>query len=320
MAGTAGSASIGAGDPDRDAVGAIQDLLIGFGNPQLPDVRLSSYGNFGSMTAAAVQQFRANHGLPDSGLVDSACLIAMAQGKPTDPMASRSYIALGLNLEVSAMTYFMTLTTLFETNGRFKLVNLNTDRSGLSLGVIQWAQKPGRLSELLMASRNADAGWFSNAFGGDDVAAGLLAHVAKPNGGVDPSGATTDPNYDLVAEPWVSRWHAVALDPVFHSAQVSLATADFQSAFDQMKGHATLITSRRGVGFLLDVANQHGIGGALSIYDAVVSEGISESDLLKAMRDESVNRMTAQFGAGSNEVQSTASRRNWFLTTPALAG
>jgi hypothetical protein len=235
-------------------------------------------------------------------------------------MASRSYIALGLNLEISAMTYFMTLTTLFETNGRFKLLNANTDRAGLSMGVIQWAQKPQRLNELLTASHAADAGWFSNAVGGDDAAAGLLAHVAKPNGGVDPSGATTDPDFDLVAEPWLSRFHAVALDPVFHGIQVSLATADFQSAFDQMKGQATLITSQRGTGFLLDVANQHGIGGALSIYDTVVSDGMAESDLLKAMCDESVNRMTAQFGAGSNEVQSTASRRDWFLTTPVLVG
>ena len=66
MAGTPGVALLAAGDPDRDAVGAIQDLVTGYGNKQLPDVRLPAHGNYGSTTAAAVQQFRANNGLPPS--------------------------------------------------------------------------------------------------------------------------------------------------------------------------------------------------------------------------------------------------------------
>src|SRR5271157_3775034 len=71
MAGSPGVAPVAGGDPDRDAVGAIQDLLTGYGNRQLPDVRLPAHGNYGSMTAAAVQQFRANNGLPPSSEVDS---------------------------------------------------------------------------------------------------------------------------------------------------------------------------------------------------------------------------------------------------------
>jgi len=315
-----GVAPIATGDPDRDAVGAIQDLLSGYGNNQLPDVRLPGHGNYLSMTEAAVQQFRAANGLLPSNQVDSDCLIALASGKASDPRACRSYIALALDLEVGAMTYLTTLTGLWEANARFALLNLNTDRNGLSFGIIQWAQKPGRLQEVLSAFYSADAARFSNLLGGDIAAAGLLAHVAQPNGGVDPvSGATTDAAYDLIAEPWVSRLRAAGLDAVFQTVQVNLATADAQSAYDRMASHASLIASQRGVGFLLDVANQHGVDGALSIYDAVFTGGLSESALLQAMRDESVQRVSVQYGAGSAEAQSTASRRDWFRTTPVLA-
>ncbi len=320
MVGAPGVAPIVPGDPDRDAVGAIQDLLSGYGNTQLPDVRLPAHGNYGSMTAAAVQQFRAHNGLPPSNQVDSDCLIALARGKTSDPMACRSYIALSLDLEVGAMTYLMTLTGLWEADARFALLNLNTDRAGLSFGIIQWAQKPGRLKEVLSAFHGADAGRFSDLFGGDAAAAGLLAHVAQPNGGVDQaSGVTSDVAFDLIVDPWVSRLRAGGLDPAFQAVQVNLATADAQSAYDQMAPHTSSIASQRGIGFLLDAANQHGVTGTLSIYKAVFTSGLSESALLQAMRDESVRQMSAQFGPGSAEAQSTASRRDWFRTTPILS-
>jgi hypothetical protein len=320
MAGTQGIEAIGFGDLDRDAVGAIQDLLTGFGNKRLPDVRLPSHGSYGPMTATAVQQFRADNGLPNSDRVDSDCLIATAHGTPTDPMACRSYIALGLDVEVGVMTYLMALTGLWEANARFALLNLNTDQAGLSFGVIQWAQKPGRLKEILSAFRDADAERFNNSFGGDGAAAGLLTHVTKPHGGVDlASGETTDPDFDLIADPWPLRFRAVGLDPVFQRVQVTVATADAQDAFDQMKNHASLITSQRGVAFLLDVANQHGATGALAIYNAVFVPVLTESGLLQAMRNESVRRVSGQFGDDSPEAKSTASRRDWFLTTSVLS-
>jgi hypothetical protein len=56
-------APIGTGFPDRDAVGAIQDLLLEYGNNQLPDVRLPAQSSNLPITAAAVQQFRADNGL-----------------------------------------------------------------------------------------------------------------------------------------------------------------------------------------------------------------------------------------------------------------
>jgi len=51
--------------------------------------------------------------LPPSNQVDSDCLIALARGNASDPMACRSYIALTLDVEVTQMTYSMTLTGLW---------------------------------------------------------------------------------------------------------------------------------------------------------------------------------------------------------------
>jgi peptidoglycan hydrolase-like protein with peptidoglycan-binding domain len=319
LAGTPGVAAVKPGDPDREAVGAIQDLLRGLGNRSLPDVRTASYGNFGSMTARAVREFRSSHGLPDSDAVDTDCLAAMAQAKPADPLASRSYVALGLDVEVGAMTYLMTLTGLWEANAKFALLNLNTDRAGLSFGVIQWAQKPGRLKEVLDAFHDADPARFAECFGGL-VASRMLMHVAKENGGVDKNtGKTIDPDFNLVEAPWAGRFVNCGLDPFFQRIQVTLATIDAQSAFDAMKNHVPLIASERGIGFLLDTANQHGPNGALSIYGAVTRPGMAEGEVLKAMRDESVRRVSAQYGPTSAEAQSTASRRDWFLSTPVLS-
>ena len=314
-----GTAPLAPGDADRPAVGAMQDLLSGFGNRQLPDVRSPSYGNYGPMTASAVQNFRASAGLPAGNFVDAPCLQALVTRTPVLPMACRAYLALTLDLQVDEMMYLTTLTGLWECNARFPLLNLNTDRAGLSFGVIQWAQKPGRLTEILSAFRTADVLRFEGCFGGNGVAAGLLAHVAKANGGLNAStGTTIDPAFDLISPPWTGRFQTAGLDPVFQRVQMTSAAAAAQNAWDQLSPKTTLITSQRGIGFLLDVANQHGPAGALSIYTAVVTPLLDEQQLLQAMRDESVRRVSAQFGAGSAETQSTASRRDWFLTTTVL--
>jgi peptidoglycan hydrolase-like protein with peptidoglycan-binding domain len=318
--GAAAAAPIAPSDSDRDAVGLVQDLLIGFGNTNLPDTRLPSHGSYGGLTTAAVQKFRAKHGLPDSDSVDQDCLLHLAREKPADPMASRGFIALVLDIEATQMNCLMTLTALWETSGRFARLNLNTDRAGLSFGLIQWAQKAQRLNEILVALRDADTARFNRTFGGMDTAAGLVTHTAKPHGGVDPgTGKTTDPDFDLTAEPWKSRFTTAAIDPFFQRVQVTVATNDLQSAYDALKDHVSGIRSQRGIGFLMDVANQHGPAGALSIYDKVLVPAMSEPDLLRAMRNESVRRVAAQFGPDSAEAKSTAARRDWFLTAAALS-
>ena len=60
--------------------------------------------------------------------------------EPADPVANRSYVALGLDIPVSAITDLVTLTGVWDAGARFARLNLNTDRVGLSFGLIQWAK------------------------------------------------------------------------------------------------------------------------------------------------------------------------------------
>jgi hypothetical protein len=104
-----------------------------------------------------------------------------------------------LNFDWSGLTKIVILTSILEGQGTFGAMNLNTDKAGLSYGIIQWAQKPGRLHEILQAFSDANADAFTAIFGGGDgsVASDLLAQTVKPNGGVDSSGETTDDKFDL---------------------------------------------------------------------------------------------------------------------------
>lgn len=67
------------------------------------------------------------------------------------------------------------------------------------------------------------------------------------------------------------------------------------------------------MGFMLDLSNQFGDGGARKIFQAVVEDGMAVGDLLQAMADESVARIQDPFKAG------TQARRQHFITTTFLS-
>jgi hypothetical protein len=80
------------------------------------------------------------------------------------------------------------------------------------------------------------------------------------------------------------------------------------------------VQSERGVGFLLDVANQHGDGGLSRILQKVTAgHQLAESDLLAAVAAESIALVRAKFGDASAEARATEDRRNAFRTTPLLS-
>jgi hypothetical protein len=149
---------------------------------------------------------------------------------------------------------------------------------------------------------------------------GLLAHTAREHGGVDPaSGKTVDPRFDLIREPWRSRFEALGCNRDMQKTQVRAALAAFRVSAARIAGEMPAINSERGVAFALDLANQHGDGGAAGIYQAVFRPGMAEPVLLAAMERESVRRVAAQYGERSDEAASTASRRRFFRTTPWLS-
>jgi peptidoglycan hydrolase-like protein with peptidoglycan-binding domain len=313
--GAAGAQPVGPGDPDKESVGAIQDLLRGHGQPFMPAPPAPDYGNFGNRTKAAVNAFRSQHGLDAADTVDTAMMQALIQTPAPKPVASRPYITLALDLEWSGLTKIVALTSILEGQGAFAAMNRNTDKAGLSFGIIQWAQSQGRLHEILQAFATADAAAFNTIFGGGDaaLAAGLLQHAARPNGGVDAIGATTDARFDLTDDTWIARFQAAALSQPFQKVQMAAALAAFQSALNSLKGYAPEFTTERQVAFMLDLANQFGPGGARSLYRATAQSGQTAAEHLSAIAGESVNRIAASAKDG------TRNRRNLFLTTALLA-
>lgn len=305
---------------DRQTVGFVQDLLIGQGFANLPGVLGPGRGTFGPHTTDAVREFQQRVSLPVTGAVDHQTLDALVRIPWKIPFACCPYLTLVLDTAYTGMARLVSLTAQFEGAGRFTAMNRNSDRAGLSFGLIQWAQKPGRLNELLRALQARQPARYVQILGGgsEATAQDLIAHTAKPRGGTDNQGHTTDPRFDLIAPAWEARFVAAGSDRDLQFIQVDAAIAAFNKSMIALQSVAPIIRSERGIAFMLDVANQHGDGGAKSIIKKVETPGIPESDLLAAIQQESVARVRAQFGDG-NETASTMARRTAFRTSPLLS-
>jgi hypothetical protein len=314
--GAVSATPIGPGDTDTNSIGLVQQMLAGQGQTGLPNLLSPDYGVFGPRTVAAVQNFRAQQGLPAGDRIDAQCLRTLVQAGAPAAVASRGYMTLVLDCSYTGLAKILSVVAQMEGAGKFGALNLNTDKAGLSFGLIQWAQKPGRLEEILQAFSATRAADFTNIFGGGDanLAAQLIAHTRLPNGGVDPaSGQTINHAFDLVNEPWVSRFRQAAQFKPFQQVQVQTAVNDFAASLSRLQQYAPQLTSERAVGFMLDLANQFGDGGARRIFQAVVQPGLALGDLLQGMADESVARMQDPFKAG------TQARRQHFITTTFLS-
>lgn len=311
----AGATAIGPGDPDTESVGLIQGMLIGQGQKGLPNLLSPDYGKFGPVTTAAVQNFRAQQGLAAGNQVDSQTLQALVQAPAPSPILSRGYMTLVLDFSYGGMAKILSVTAQMEGAGKFAAMNLNSDKAGMSFGLIQWAQKPGRLTEILKAFRSASANDFANIFGGGDgsVSDEMIAHTQKPNGGIDSGGETTDAAYDFINEPWVSRFRQAALFKPFQQVQVKTALDDFGKSMSLIEQYAPQLNTVRAIGFTLDLANQFGDGGARRIFQAVWQDGMAIPDVLQAMADESVARIQDPWKAA------TQVRRQHFISTNFLS-
>jgi hypothetical protein len=307
---------------DRAAVGAVQALLAGHGFRGLPSLLDPLSGTLGPTTRASVSTFRTAQGMAASDEIDSPTLRALVALPASTPVISPAYLALVLDLTFTGLLPVAVVTMQLEGGGRFTAANWNTDRCGLSFGLIQWAQKPGRLHELLLAMDTALPDRFTQILGaGDpDLARRLLLHTAKVSGGIDPrTGVTIDPVFDLTAEPWRSRFVAAGQEPAFQKQQVATALDAFQLSLRHLQQTATVVTSQRGIAAMLDVANQFGDAGAASVASAAMVPGMTEAEFLAAVGSETVARVSRQYGADSPEARSTANRRQLVQTTAWLS-
>ena len=104
-----------------------------------------------------------------------------------------------------------------------------------------------------------------------------------------------------------------ALVPVFQTVQVQTAVAVFEQSRRLLQMFAPVLTSERAISFMIDVANQFGDRGARNLFDTVSRPGMTESDLLEAIADESVKRMPDRFKGG------VRARRDMFLNSALLS-
>ncbi len=302
---------------DAEAIGAVQDLLTGLGFSGLPTVLSSGYGSWSAKTLSAIQSFQKQSGLPVAAQIDQPALRKMIATPAVDARASRAYLTLVHRSPFTGLHKILSLVAQMEGAGRFAALNRNTDRAGASFGLIQWAQKPGRLAEVLEGMSAAAPEQFTTVFGAGNalVAEALLTHCRKQFGGLNPkTGETLNPAFNLVEEPWITRFRQAAGLFQFQVVQLELALTAFSKSCALIRQYARELVSERAIGFMLDVANQFGDAGAQKLYNRAHRDGMREADVLQEISEESIAAMDDSLQAGVRV------RRERFLETRYLSG
>lgn len=319
--GAVGASPLKEDDGDEEAVGIVQDFLIEQNFESVPDHRQKDkggndmHGKFGTATRNALRSF---FGLKAGAAVvlDSPKVRRLLNEPPRSARGRIGRLSVKLGFPATKELRLLSLVSLFE--GGFSTLNRNKDEAGLSYGLIQWAQKPGRLREIVVAMRADDEALFDATFGGK--AAKMVEHVSKVNGGVDAAGKTTDTAFDLIAAPWDGYFVSAGRQTVFQKTQVRLGIEDFKDIVTFVRGYATKITSQRGIAFMVDLSNQFGRGdddeGAKGIYKKIADEMRGETverNLLLAMSKRSVDIIKPKFGKSARE------RRAFFCDSKFLS-
>lgn len=292
------------------AVGYLQDLLRGHNYSYLHDPRSPSWCFYDWATGLAVGDYRhRNRIYPERDRAGSGLLRDLVIRPAPRAAIGPAYVPLVLDVAFTAIPRFVWLTSLFEADGVLGRLNLNTDQCGVSFGILQWSQKPGQLHRFLQACHDREPAEWSRIMGGTEI----LDYTAKPNGGLDTRGLAINPAFELTGNPWKSKLQALGASLPIQRVQLALAVETYRTELIRQRGYATAITSERGFGFLLDLANQFGGGRVEQHYKMAARPGVTEAEILKAMEDTFTGLASTLF------QRQVRARREFFRTTSMLS-
>lgn len=291
------------------AVGYLHDLLRGHGYGFLPDPRSTSWRVWGSAASLAVQDFRRRNGMVMRDWAGGSLLRELINKHAPKAVLGPAYVPLVLDIPFTRILRFVWLTSLFETGGAFQKLNRNTDRRGLSIGILQWSQKSGQLHRFLKVCADREPAEWAKIME-DNI---ILDYTARPDGGVDAFGKAADPAFELTNDPWRSRLETLGASLPMQRVQLALASETYQAELDKLKAYARSIVSERGFAFLLDLANQFGPGRVEQEYQKASRTGASESNILKTLAEAFVAMARLPF------QPQVRARRGFFLATDLLS-
>jgi hypothetical protein len=257
------------GSSSLDARGAIHDLLRGHGY-NMPSVIAPTYGSWGPRTKRAIANFRVKHlpGTTGNDSVEKDLLKALVAVPAPNPLCTRVYVTRVLDLAFSNNVKIACYVALGEGNGSLSVLCLNTDKAGLSAGMIQWAQRPERLYGLLKAFADDAAlkALMVAAFGSTARVDALLAHTkkrvagSKVTGGVKPDGKPlpADSTLDLTLGQWPAQFRILFAHTAIQKAEVQLAATELAALKADFDMVSTEPRGERLIAYLADVGNQFG--------------------------------------------------------------
>jgi len=140
--------------------------------------------------------------------------------------------------------------------GGYESLNRNTDGAGLSVGILQWAQKPGSLGTLLTAMQHADPTEFARIFGPSWqrlIAVTKAGSLAPVDGEV------------LWKRPWTTRFKEAGRHEVFRAVQRRLARegSHFRGAIDAAR--ILGVATERSMALFFDTSVQQGPDAAKKV-------------------------------------------------------
>lgn len=345
---------IGPGETDQFAIGAIQDLLHcwyptvepikeylpkgrGLREPAPLFLRGSQkgqgiYGEYTDRTAGLVRGFQQKWNtredppwtLNADGTVDKLTLQSMLLFPARlSPFVTPGYFLFAAEKQLTHLLKALVLIASQECACKFETTNRNQDFAGLSLGIIHWAQKPGRLAEPIKYFYQREPEALAKLFG--DKPGAKHVNIKKVIAQLDLAGAalysdkTLPPpgrkkgdsiNRDLeFARPdlgktnWYQCFQNMLKNRLFQQLMFDFALAtirrmydenspDYPAGFPKIPGQGLLqwggdkITSEKGVIFTLDLINQHG-GKPKDWYAEITKDepAISEQQLLEKFKE-----------------------------------